>query len=54
MTFEEAMEKFWKAFSPAERECMESYPPYQEAIRSRDSTKAQEIAADFFAGEDKA
>jgi hypothetical protein len=54
VTFEEELESFWKAFSQAERECMESYPPYQDAVRARNSTKAQEIACSLFSGDDKA
>ncbi|HWX20419.1 MAG TPA: hypothetical protein VN578_11015 [Candidatus Binatia bacterium] len=55
MSFEEEMEKFWKAFpEPEKRKSMESYPPYQKAIQAHDVRKASEIACSFFSGDAKA
>jgi hypothetical protein len=48
MTFEKEMDRFWKAYNQDERECMESFPPYLEAIKACDPAKAQEIACSFF------
>ncbi|HEX3988527.1 MAG TPA: hypothetical protein VHZ30_03790 [Verrucomicrobiae bacterium] len=51
MTFEQEMNRFFKAYSQQQRTDAEAHPEYQKAAREKDPIKACEIAQKVIQGD---
>jgi hypothetical protein len=51
MTFDQEMNRFFRAYSSQQRASAEAHVEYQKAAREQNAVRASEIAAKIFEGE---